>query len=555
MPRLIDFMKSRWRAYNFLSEVYRKEITESFLRGVLNESIFTEYSRGLQEFVESEYWNISAIFDDLIKCTRELIDDVERSILKLAEDYAYLFLGLGGLPHPSESSYLSENSLMMQEPRDEVLGIYRNIGVRKCEDYREPEDHIAVELQFMAYLCRKSIEAFAKGEESEGRRYLEAQKDFLHNHLTIWVPKLAKNISERAKTRFYRIVGCITEAFISAEKSVLDKLTSLTNLTDICLENEVSFDGSMQETLIKQSSMSEREKGEIKSYYKLLGLCGIAQGGNLVRVDVKDGRILRIKPVHYDEKYSLEELERVQWRIEARGKTFESKMKELVAPFALVYKNRVYSPNRVRYPLKRVDWDQKGDRHPENRGKSGYIRISWDEALDIIADEIKRIKDKYGSTYAILALADGHQQTKCIHGMHGTITELFIPLGGCTWAVRNPDSWEGWWWGAKHMWGMEPDGLQHPQTNLLLDILENTELILCWGCDYETTTWGFGDQGLSVWGFWFRGVGIKQIFICPDLNYGAAVHADKWVPIRPNTDAALQLAIAYVWITEDLYDE
>ena len=50
-------------------------------------------------------------------------------------------------------------------------------------------------------------------------------------------------------------------------------------------------------------------------------------------------------------------------------------------------------------------------------------------------------------------------------------------------------------------------------------------------------------------------MGIKQIYICPDVNYGAAVHADKWIPILPNTDAALQLAMAYQWIVEDTYDK
>ncbi|MBA7703132.1 Pyrogallol hydroxytransferase large subunit [subsurface metagenome] len=54
---------------------------------------------------------------------------------------------------------------------------------------------------------------------------------------------------------------------------------------------------------------------------------------------------------------------------------------------------------------------------------------------------------------------------------------------------------------------------------------------------------------------WFTELGIKCIYICPDLNYGAAVHADKWIPVLPNTDAALQLAIAYVWITEGTYDK
>ena len=52
------------------------------------------------------------------------------------------------------------------------------------------------------------------------------------------------------------------------------------------------------------------------------------------------------------------------------------------------YKKRVYSKNRVMYPLKRVDWDPKGERNPQNRGKSGYVRISWDEAAQIIADEL-----------------------------------------------------------------------------------------------------------------------------------------------------------------------
>ncbi len=50
-------------------------------------------------------------------------------------------------------------------------------------------------------------------------------------------------------------------------------------------------------------------------------------------------------------------------------------------------------------------------------------------------------------------------------------------------------------------------------------------------------------------------VGIKQVYVSPDVNYGCAVHADKWIPILPNTDAAMQLAIAYTWITEGTYDK
>ena len=55
--------------------------------------------------------------------------------------------------------------------------------------------------------------------------------------------------------------------------------------------------------------------------------------------------------------------------------------------------------------------------------------------------------------------------------------------------------------------------------------------------------------------YWLTEVGLKSVYVCPDLNYGAAVHADKWIPILPNTDAALQLAIAYMWLTEGTYDK
>src|SRR5690606_22056026 len=50
-------------------------------------------------------------------------------------------------------------------------------------------------------------------------------------------------------------------------------------------------------------------------------------------------------------------------------------------------------------------------------------------------------------------------------------------------------------------------------------------------------------------------LGIKQIYIAPDCNYANAIHADKWIPIRPNTDAALYLAIAYWWFKHGTYDK
>ena len=123
--------------------------------------------------------------------------------------------------------------------------------------------------------------------------------------------------------------------------------------------------------------------------------------------------------------------------------------------------------------------------------------------------------------------------------------KLLDLLGGYTLQMRDPDSWEGWTWGAKHVWGMQPVGQQMPQTNLLYDISKNAELLLFWGCDQETTTWGWSGQFASRLSYWWTELGIKQIYIAPDVNYANAVHADKWIPVLPNTDAALYLAIAH----------
>ncbi len=298
--------------------------------------------------------------------------------------------------------------------------------------------------------------------------------------------------------------------------------------------------------------MQDSSHDTLKTVIKTLSLGAGYTGGSPSAVDVQDGRILRIRPLHYDWRYKKEDFN--PWSLKRDGKTLEPLLKSLPAPYYFAYKKRVYSPNRIKYPLKRVDWNPNGERHPENRGRSKYKRISWDEAAVIIANEIQRIVNKYGP-YAILAQVDGHGECKTVHSSHGCPTLLLGKLGGFTLQVRNPDSWEGWYWGSKHVWGEGFVGMMKPAGNLVKDITENSEMVLLWGGDPETTTWGFTGQFASRLSYFWTEVGIKQVYICPDLNYGAAVHADKWIPVLPNTDAALQLAIIYTWIKEDTFDK
>ena len=116
-----------------------------------------------------------------------------------------------------------------------------------------------------------------------------------------------------------------------------------------------------------------------------------------VRVWVKDGKIMRMLPLEYTED------DAPPWHIEARGQTFTRPNKAGIAAWIQGSKQYVYSKDRLLTPVKRVDFDPDGNRNPQNRGISGYEPISWDEASDIIAKEIIRIRKKYGpSAFGVL---------------------------------------------------------------------------------------------------------------------------------------------------------
>jgi len=96
---------------------------------------------------------------------------------------------------------------------------------------------------------------------------------------------------------------------------------------------------------------------------------------------VKDGRIIRMTPIVFDKE------DAPSFTIEARGKKFTPPRKTTLSPFGFSWKSTIYSPDRILYPMKRVDFNPNGERNCENRGVSGYQRISWDEAMDIVANE------------------------------------------------------------------------------------------------------------------------------------------------------------------------
>jgi trimethylamine-N-oxide reductase (cytochrome c) len=269
--------------------------------------------------------------------------------------------------------------------------------------------------------------------------------------------------------------------------------------------------------------------------------------GGPVLVHVKDGRIIRVRPLRLDKS------DPKPWTIEVKGKKYSPPRKTTLSTYVLAERNRIYSDDRVAYPRKRVDFNPNGDRHPENRGKSPYVRISWDEALDIVAKEIKRVQQTYGPA-AIAALTSSHHNWGNI-GYKRSAFGRFFNLLGFTDVFDNPDSWEGWHWGSIHAFGFYWRLGCPEQYDLLEDAMKNSELLVLWSHDPDSTKGGYAAQESAIWRIWLKELGKKQIFIDPFCNYTAVRMADKWIAPRPGTDAALAQAIAYVWLDEETYDK
>lgn len=269
--------------------------------------------------------------------------------------------------------------------------------------------------------------------------------------------------------------------------------------------------------------------------------------GGPVFVYVKDGRILRVTPITFDAK------DPGTWTIEARGRKFSPPRKGLVAPHALTLKSLVYSDKRILHPMKRVDFDPDGERNPQNRGKSGYVRISWDEAFDLVAREIKRQKRVHGPGSIVFPMSSHHQWGNV--GYYLSALMRFANLIGFTRVAANPDSWEGWYWGAMHHFGNSmrvgvPSGYGGVE-----DALKEAEMMVFWSCDPESTNGAYAGFEGTPRRLWAKELGVEFVHIDPHMNPTAQLLGGRWIPVRPQTDAALAQAIMYVWVTEGLYDK
>jgi anaerobic dimethyl sulfoxide reductase subunit A len=236
--------------------------------------------------------------------------------------------------------------------------------------------------------------------------------------------------------------------------------------------------------------------------------CG---GRCLLKVHVRDGVVIRVES---DDRPS-DSIDAPQLRACPRGRA---------------YRRREHHPNRLHYPLRRSGV----------RGEGKFARITWDEALDILARELARIKKTYGNSALFIPYGTGsYNQT---NGRQ-TAQRLLNLFGGSLGAYNNY-SWACMATATETVYGTSVTGNQRQDW-------VNAKIILMWGWNPSEMRDGTNTELFLRKA---REKGARIVCLDPRLTMSAVSLADEWIPVRPGTDAALMTAMAHVLISEKLYD-
>jgi TorA maturation chaperone TorD len=146
----------------------------------------------------------------------------EQDFREIKMDHTKLFIGLGNLrTAPWESVYFNRERLVFQEQTLQVREWYSRFGLQVEKINKEPDDHIGLEILFIAHLASLALQAIENGDQKLVEESLQAQRDFLTEHLLRWGPAWTKLMKQHADTDFYRGIAHLTHGSMLAVAEAL----------------------------------------------------------------------------------------------------------------------------------------------------------------------------------------------------------------------------------------------------------------------------------------------------------------------------------------------
>ena len=248
----------------------------------------------------------------------------------------------------------------------------------------------------------------------------------------------------------------------------------------------------------------------------------------IIRAHIESGRLARITP-------------------------FE---KDAFAPSPVIQAliDRVYSDTRVKYPMVRKDFLKNGAKSDRSqRGSNDFVRVSWDDALNLVASELERVKKAHGNEAIHTGSTDWHSVGK-LHNSPVLVRRLLGQYGGF---VDNTGDFSVA--AAMVILPHVIGGTEvYDQQSAWTTVLDKSDLVVLWGATLLKNNqigWEPTDHTAYEAMAALKKKGTKVISIDPRMTDAAKYFGAEWVAPRPNTDTALMLALAHTLYTENLYDK
>jgi len=188
-----DDLKAELLVLNLLRQVFLKEPDRKLLEGIGKIDLNSEEG--------AERGGLKGMRDS-VQLNEIRLDEWTH---QLSLEFARLFIGPAHPPAiPFASFYLSETHSLMTEETMAVRKQYLEAGLALKNLYQMPDDHIAIELDFLYYLTERILELLENGENTEAEMYLKLRHDFLMDHFVLWVPTFANRVLEFTSDDYFK---------------------------------------------------------------------------------------------------------------------------------------------------------------------------------------------------------------------------------------------------------------------------------------------------------------------------------------------------------------
>jgi len=187
-----------------------------------DKALLSDIQNGAKELLDSDHLWKDQVFAEKLMALTMFFDHFNLDDRKvIVDEYNRLFLIKPKAP-PYESSYIKMSGQSEGMIAADISAAYSRAGLLVNPEINELPDHIAVELEFMSFLCEKEQLAILEGNEEEALSAQKEQQNFIHKHLARWFPKFSKKTLSETKQRLYEILIQTTFVFLRNELEYFD---------------------------------------------------------------------------------------------------------------------------------------------------------------------------------------------------------------------------------------------------------------------------------------------------------------------------------------------